>query len=146
MNKENVMQIIVGMEVLVAALKKELSDSPAPIVHMTAQVATPDTSANSGGQMLLLCPDCASEMVLRTNRVSGNKFWGCKKYPLCKGTRDENGLSRAEREELKYKKEQEESYPQDHGFSFKKEERRVPAEQTTQSMIDTGWVNPFAKK
>jgi hypothetical protein len=62
------------------------------------------------------CPDCLSPMKMRTNRQNGNKFYGCIKYPDCRGTRDENGLSRAEREEKKYKQE---STQQD-GYSFNK--------------------------
>ena len=30
------------------------------------------------------CPKCESEMVLRTNRLKGNKFWGCANFPGCK--------------------------------------------------------------
>lgn len=36
------------------------------------------------------CPKCNASMALRTakrGRDSGSKFWGCKKYPRCKGTR-----------------------------------------------------------
>ena len=36
------------------------------------------------------CPKCNAPMALRTarrGRDSGSKFWGCKKYPRCKGTR-----------------------------------------------------------
>jgi hypothetical protein len=35
------------------------------------------------------CPQCGSPMVLRTARRGGNvgnQFWGCSKYPTCKGT------------------------------------------------------------
>lgn len=34
------------------------------------------------------CPKCGSKMVLRTaknGQYAGNKFWGCSKYPNCKG-------------------------------------------------------------
>lgn len=34
------------------------------------------------------CPKCGSKMVLRTAKTgqyAGNKFWGCSKYPNCKG-------------------------------------------------------------
>jgi len=37
-----------------------------------------------------VCPRCGSAMVLRTARRganSGNQFWGCTKFPTCKGTR-----------------------------------------------------------
>jgi len=39
---------------------------------------------------LTKCPKCKSSMVLRTaqqGRNTGGKFWGCSRYPLCKGTR-----------------------------------------------------------
>lgn len=35
------------------------------------------------------CPRCRSKMVLRTARTgrnAGSPFWGCSKYPRCKGT------------------------------------------------------------
>jgi predicted RNA-binding Zn-ribbon protein involved in translation (DUF1610 family) len=34
------------------------------------------------------CPKCGSEMILRTAKSganAGNKFWGCSKYPNCRG-------------------------------------------------------------
>lgn len=36
------------------------------------------------------CPKCSSQMVLRTARRganAGGEFWGCTRYPACKGTR-----------------------------------------------------------
>ncbi|WP_414931051.1 topoisomerase DNA-binding C4 zinc finger domain-containing protein [Vibrio europaeus] len=38
-----------------------------------------------------ICPRCGSDMKLRTarkGRNSGSQFWGCSKYPACKGTRN----------------------------------------------------------
>lgn len=87
------------------------------------------------------CPDCGSAMKERTNRQNGNKFYGCVKYPNCLGTRDENGLSKAEREEKKYEEEQ---TAQQDGFSFNRG-KRDPVTEVSPS-VDTGWVNPFAKK
>ena len=37
------------------------------------------------------CPDCGGEMVSRQNRRDQSRFWGCKKYPVCKGTRTVDG-------------------------------------------------------
>jgi len=118
---------------------------------ITSPMVAVDTSAKSGGQTAMLCPDCGAEMALRANRTTGNKFWGCKKYPNCKGTRDENGLSRAEREEAKLKKEAggDYEYPQTDGFSFNK--KRDPVNEVAPEPVETtapfnGWVNPFAKK
>lgn len=36
----------------------------------------------------VLCPRCNSKMVLRRNSYNGSKFYGCSKYPKCKGTRN----------------------------------------------------------
>lgn len=43
------------------------------------------------------CPDCGGDMVSRLNKVKNSRFWGCKNFPRCKGTRDVNGLSRQDR-------------------------------------------------
>lgn len=97
-------------------------------------------SAASNTTDTLLCPECNYEMALRTNRTNGNKFWGCKKYPNCKGTRDENGLSRQDREE---KKQREDTTAQEGGFSFNRDKRSPSTE--VSPPVDTGWINPFAK-
>jgi predicted RNA-binding Zn-ribbon protein involved in translation (DUF1610 family) len=85
-----------------------------------------------------LCPDCGSEMKERRNRENGNKFYGCVKFPNCRGTRDENGLSRADREERKYKQEQ---VSQQAGFSFNREKRNPVTEVSPPKTS----FNPFEK-
>lgn len=32
------------------------------------------------------CPQCNGAMVRRANRATGDKFWGCKSYPACRGS------------------------------------------------------------
>lgn len=34
----------------------------------------------------IICPRCSAKMVERSNRKSGQKFFGCSRYPNCKGT------------------------------------------------------------
>jgi len=34
-----------------------------------------------------VCPDCGEGMILRTNRHNGIKFYGCRMFPKCRGTR-----------------------------------------------------------
>jgi len=46
-----------------------------------------------------LCPDCNSKMISRKGKYG--VFWGCSKYPECKGTRDSMGRSKADREKWK---------------------------------------------
>lgn len=36
----------------------------------------------------VLCPVCGNRMVLRHGRKDGHPFWGCSKYPGCKGMRE----------------------------------------------------------
>ena len=44
----------------------------------------------------LTCPECDGPMVPRTS--SWGKFWGCRFYPTCQGTRDSMGRSKSDRE------------------------------------------------
>lgn len=83
------------------------------------------------------CPECGAPMKERTNRQNGNKFYGCTQYPECRGTRDENGLSRAEREEKKYKQD----VSHQDGFSFSRPKRN-PA---TEVGPVHDWKNPFER-
>ncbi|MCS5596724.1 MAG: AAA domain-containing protein [Alphaproteobacteria bacterium] len=34
------------------------------------------------------CPRCNNKMTMRFRRKDGNAFWGCKKFPYCKGTKN----------------------------------------------------------
>jgi ssDNA-binding Zn-finger/Zn-ribbon topoisomerase 1 len=44
----------------------------------------------------LKCPECDSKMVSRKGQYG--TFWGCSRYPNCRGTRDSQGRSKAERQ------------------------------------------------
>lgn len=44
------------------------------------------------------CPSCGGPMVSRVNVERQQRFWGCQSFPRCRGTRDTDGLSKAERE------------------------------------------------
>lgn len=43
------------------------------------------------------CPTCGGPMVSRINRQKNSRFWGCKDFPRCRGTRDVDGLSASDR-------------------------------------------------
>ena len=53
----------------------------------------------------LRCPDCGGRMVSRMTKpktgfmAAPRRFWGCQNYPVCKGTRDTDGRSMAERQQ-----------------------------------------------
>ena len=57
-----------------------------PEMPRRGPAATPEAAAARSPA----CPACASPMVLRSARRganAGSEFWGCTKYPACKGTR-----------------------------------------------------------
>lgn len=37
------------------------------------------------------CPTCGGPMVSRSNNRDGSRFWGCRSYPDCRGTRNVEG-------------------------------------------------------
>lgn len=41
------------------------------------------------------CPECGGKMISRSGQYG--KFWGCAKFPECKGTRDSLGRSKQDR-------------------------------------------------
>lgn len=46
----------------------------------------------------VICPLCDGPMTERIiNRKIGQRFWRCNDFPNCKGTRDTDGLSQADR-------------------------------------------------
>lgn len=46
-----------------------------------------DDRAAAGRQDGPSCPTCKGPMRLRANKSAGSEFWGCARYPACKGTR-----------------------------------------------------------
>lgn len=42
------------------------------------------------------CPECGGPMVSRKRKSDGQVFWGCRKFPDCKGTRNTDGEARRE--------------------------------------------------
>lgn len=62
---------------------------PAP--PMTSRVATPSQPVAASASGVPSCPQCGSSMRRRTARKghrAGNQFWGCSRYPACRGTRN----------------------------------------------------------
>ena len=56
--------------------------------HTTSNQTPTQPATNSSGNPT--CPNCGSSMVKRLakrGRNAGNYFWGCSRYPRCKGTR-----------------------------------------------------------
>ena len=37
------------------------------------------------------CPHCGGPMISRKNGATGQRFWGCKNFPVCRGTLNTDG-------------------------------------------------------
>ena len=63
--------------------------APPPKTRVATTSPPPRSTTPRTGQKR--CPHCGSRMVLRTARRgagAGNQFWGCSRYPQCRGTRN----------------------------------------------------------
>jgi restriction system protein len=73
----------------------ELVDSKALLdllrgVQTSGKIAAPKIPEHAGVIEAPVCPKCGSKMVLRESRRGtyiGQSFWGCSRYPDCRGTR-----------------------------------------------------------
>ena len=73
---------LIDGETLLAMLRAvQAKDAVPPLrIEPVMQAAKPEV------QSAPECPSCGARMVERSNRVSGNQFWGCSTYPDCKET------------------------------------------------------------
>ncbi len=51
------------------------------------------------GSTELACPRCGSPMVIRANRADRSQFWGCPRFPACRGTRPYQVVESTRRDE-----------------------------------------------
>lgn len=68
-----------------AALANQMQGADSAKVSSNNRQGTSDVSARS-----IFCPSCGSAMLVRTARRGkhvGAQFWGCSKYPQCRGVR-----------------------------------------------------------
>jgi restriction system protein len=85
--RNNAMQLVDGraLERMIRAVKK--GGPPAGLAEAALPALQPE---EKGAETAPPCPKCGSEMVLRTSRQgknAGGKFWGCPRYPACRGIR-----------------------------------------------------------
>lgn len=64
----------------VARVHAKLEESTAPIPSMKVSPYRPPAP-------IPRCTTCGSKMVLRRRRTDGVPFYGCERYPICRGTR-----------------------------------------------------------
>jgi restriction system protein len=59
-------------------------------VQISGKMVKSNARSETPNEATLACPQCQSEMVLREAKRgpnAGSKFWGCSRYPKCRGTR-----------------------------------------------------------
>jgi len=91
---------IVAIGDFTADAKRFAQDKPIELVHGEALLTMIRDVQNSASveavaaprpattrSIIPDCPSCGAPMVKRTNRRSHEAFWGCPKYPNCRGTR-----------------------------------------------------------
>jgi predicted RNA-binding Zn-ribbon protein involved in translation (DUF1610 family) len=68
-----------------ASMRREIMERLSKTSHPSKSIR--DEHLAQVQQIALKCPRCGSELVERTNRTSGQKFYGCKKFPVCRYTK-----------------------------------------------------------
>lgn len=74
--KNQQIELVAGSELARLIRDVQSGTSPTPFNNSISEPATPS------------CPLCGSKLVLRTARTgkyAGSQFWGCQRYPSCKG-------------------------------------------------------------
>jgi restriction system protein len=70
------------------AMVREGQTSPPTKTATTETTAIVMTHPDSTPSTNPVCPRCGADMVKRSNRQTKDDFWGCAKYPACRGTRE----------------------------------------------------------
>jgi restriction system protein len=66
---------------LVRSVQGTAGPRPAPVAAAAVRRAAPVELVNTPD-----CPQCGTGMIMRTNKKTGEPFWGCSSYPRCRGT------------------------------------------------------------
>jgi restriction system protein len=76
-------KLISGEELL--RMVRELQTTPTQTTR-PVEIVVPTPTASSAAAPPS-CPKCGKPMVERANRTTGQKFWGCSAFPVCRGVR-----------------------------------------------------------
>lgn len=77
---------LISGETLLAMVREVQTSMPVKVATATTNtVNTPESEP--APSLNPTCPKCGADMVKRLNRQTRDQFWGCAKYPACRGTR-----------------------------------------------------------
>lgn len=74
------LRLIENLQTPAQDAKRSASLQPVPFLEKCVKLESATITAAPA------CPKCAATMVERTNRANGQAFWGCSKFPGCRGT------------------------------------------------------------
>lgn len=77
---------LINGETLLAMVREVQTALPARSVMASSSPAN-NVKLEAADSINLVCPKCGANMIRRLNRKSNEAFWGCAKYPSCRGTR-----------------------------------------------------------
>jgi restriction system protein len=78
---------LINGETLLAMVREVQTSTTTKTTTASNSLANP-TKTESAFSTSPLCPKCGANMVNRLNRKTKESFWGCAKYPVCRGTRE----------------------------------------------------------
>ena len=76
-------ELIGGEELL--RMIREVQATPTQTTHPVESVEHTPTASSTAAPPA--CPKCGKPMVERSNRTTGQRFWGCSAFPVCRGVR-----------------------------------------------------------
>lgn len=82
---------------MLLSMIREVQEQPLPAMSSSAIPADTAPALREHVGTAPPCPRCSATMVLRKNRHNGAGFWGCSRYPACRGTEASGGLDNPER-------------------------------------------------
>jgi hypothetical protein len=75
-----------------AVSRSEVASAPVPAVNAAQKASSPPANGAPPTDAPPACPKCGQPMVLRVVKkeglYKGNKFWGCRDFPRCRGVRE----------------------------------------------------------
>ena len=85
------LELIPGMR-LVQMLQDAgiVSPSPAPATLPAQEIPSCASGVTVEDEQAPACPRCSEKMIIRRSRkgrTAGSEFWGCQRFPSCRGTR-----------------------------------------------------------
>ena len=66
---------------------KQEDDEAVANLYGSARLKELSLSSSRVDPDIILCPICNGIMTIKTNRRDGSQFWGCSRFPACRGTR-----------------------------------------------------------